>query len=217
MAVSPHLDDAVFGCGELIASRRGAAVVTIFAGIPDQSAPLPEWDACCGFSSAREALAARRQEDAAALRLLGAQPCWLQFLDGQYAPGAALPDISLRLDRELRRHGARTVAIPLGLFHSDHRLAHDAALRLLSRERTWIAYADALYRRIPGVVEARLAALQAGGIAVSPVRIPTPKDSFGKKQRAVACYASQIKGLATAGRPGHADALAAERYWRLSA
>jgi hypothetical protein len=34
LVVSPHLDDAVFGCGELIASRPGATVARLFAGPP---------------------------------------------------------------------------------------------------------------------------------------------------------------------------------------
>lgn len=34
LVVSPHLDDAVLSCGCWLASRPGAAVVTVFAGRP---------------------------------------------------------------------------------------------------------------------------------------------------------------------------------------
>ena len=35
------------------------------------------------------------------------------------------------------------------------------------------------------------------------------------KHMAVRCYGSQLKGLATPGRPGHADIAQPEGYWKL--
>ena len=60
---------------------------------------------------------------------------WLDFLDSQYGdtPQAdAIADALLRIVRE-RRPDA--VLLPAGLFHSDHALAHDAALRLRQRDQ----------------------------------------------------------------------------------
>jgi len=52
--ISPHLDDAVFGAGELIAAHPGAIVITAFAGIPSGDG-LTGWDRDCGFRGSREA------------------------------------------------------------------------------------------------------------------------------------------------------------------
>ena len=223
LVVSPHLDDAVLACGAWIAAHAGVRVLTVFAGAPRTSAPPTEWDAACGFADAAEAIAARRAEDRAALALLGAEPEWLDWCDDQYgvpAPeGALVADVSADLRRALERHDPHAVLVPLGLFHRDHERTHDAGLALLEEHhtRTWYAYEDALYRAIPGLVQRRLRRLAERRVTATPE--PTPertRGASGRKRRALACYASQLRGLATPGRPGHADALAAERLWRLT-
>jgi len=218
LVVSPHLDDAVLGCGAWIAAHAGTRVLTVFAGAPrgaSVSGPT-EWDAACGFGSAAEAIAARRAEDRAALALLGAEPEWLDWCDDQYGQPAPAGAITADLRRALERHDPRAVLVPLGLFHRDHASAHQAALPLVGeqRGRAWYAYEDALYRAIPGLVQGRLVGLEQGGVTATPA--PAVAAS-GAKRRALACYASQLRGLATPGRPGHADALATERLWRLTA
>ena len=92
LAISPHLDDAVFSCGELLASAPGAKVVTVFAGGPPAGASMTSWDADCGFRADDDVIAARRGEDARALEMLGASPVWLPFWDDQYARAPALAD-----------------------------------------------------------------------------------------------------------------------------
>ncbi|MCV5262168.1 PIG-L family deacetylase, partial [Escherichia coli] len=76
LVISPHLDDGVFGCGQLLAAHPGSTVLTVFAGVPE-AAPAPEWDRRCGFTSAQAAMAARREEDRRALTRLAARPLWL--------------------------------------------------------------------------------------------------------------------------------------------
>lgn len=209
--ISPHLDDAVFSCGALMLAHPGARAITVFAGVPDASAPLPEWDASCGFSSAREAMRARRREDAAALALLGARPLWLDFLDAQYAPAPDPDALASALRDALDHVGAARVAAPLGLFHSDHKLVSRAAFELArGGRREWLFYEDALYRRIPRAVDERLAELT--GMRLAPSAAPPLHE---KKSAAIACYASQLRGLATPGRPGHEDLAGPERYWRM--
>ena len=68
--LSPHLDDAVFSCGDLIAASGEAVVATVCAGMPPSRETLTEWNAVCGFGSARHAITARREEDRAALSAL---------------------------------------------------------------------------------------------------------------------------------------------------
>ena len=217
--ISPHLDDAVFGCGELLAAHPGSVVITVFAGVPAAGTPVPEWDRACGFSSPREALLERRREDRRALAALRARPCWLALLDAQYRSPPGQDVITERLERALLRHAARTVLLPMGLFHSDHRLVHEAALALARREprREWLAYEEPNYRRVPGLLEERLQALRALGFDVTREALAPDDTKKIAKARAVRCYTSQLRGLQSAGRPGDADLLANERYWRIAA
>jgi len=211
--ISPHLDDAVFGAGELIAAHPGAVVITAFAGVPPGDV-LTGWDRDCGFNGSREAIFARRREDADALDLLGATPCWLPFCDAQYAPSPEQGAVRAALALELERHAPDVVAFPLGLFHSDHQLVARAAVELVDGERLWLAYEDALYRAIPGAVESRLAELATSGLRAEGMALSAK--SAALKQRAVRCYASQLRGIGTPGRPGQDDLARPERYWRLA-
>jgi LmbE family N-acetylglucosaminyl deacetylase len=93
VVVSPHLDDAAFSVGALVAdlSRAGRAItnLTVFAGDPSSTEPAGVWDRRAGFASAGAAAATRRAEDERASRLLGMKPVWLSFHDNQYADDRA--------------------------------------------------------------------------------------------------------------------------------
>ncbi|WP_053572258.1 PIG-L family deacetylase [Caballeronia cordobensis] len=219
LIVSPHLDDAVFSCGEAIAGAPGTIVCTLFAGAP-REALVTGWDTQCGFTNADRAMHARRDEDAAALDALGARPVHLGFLDSQYAgDDPAAPDaIAAALSDVIRTTACRALYIPLGLFHSDHDLAHRACLIawLADTALRCIAYEDALYRRMNGLVQMRLAGLANDGIVVTPVscRIDTASlaSHHEAKQRAVSRYHSQLKAF---GPNGYDDVFAPERFWTL--
>ncbi|MDR5780666.1 PIG-L family deacetylase [Caballeronia sp. LZ065] len=88
LVISPHLDDAVFSCGALLAAGTDALVCTVFAGTPEMPM-VTGWDTACGFSDAHQAMEARRAEDIAALEILGARARHLSFLDSQYADDEA--------------------------------------------------------------------------------------------------------------------------------
>jgi len=217
VVLSPHLDDAVFGCGQLIAAHAGATVVTVLAGRPPRHAPLAPWDADAGFTEGDDVIAIRSDEDRRALHVLGARPRWLEFCDSQYGVTPPAGHVTDALDAAIGAAAATAVVVPLGLFHSDHRLVHDAALAVLARRRrlSWLAYEDAMYRRIPGLVADRLARLRAAGI--TPAWVGGETGHGRLKRRAVAEYRSQLRALTTPGRPGYDDALAPEGYWRLAA
>jgi LmbE family N-acetylglucosaminyl deacetylase len=221
LVISPHLDDAVFSCGALLAASPDAVVCTVFAGVPEE-ALVTDWDAQCGFADAYQAMHARRAEDSAALDALGARALHLPFLDSQYAAsgtqtrtdiGAALADVIHRTDCD-------AVLIPSGLFHSDHELVHGVALGvcLSDASRECIAYEDALYRRMEGLVQKRLADLGSKRIEATPLLDPIDPGvlarSFETKQRAVRCYASQLRAF---GPHGYDDVRAPERFWTLRA
>jgi len=216
VVVSPHLDDAVLGCSALLSQHDGAVVVTVFAGRPPASARLPPWDQAAGFRPGDDVVGARRAEDRAALEIFGAEPVWLPFLDSQYGDSPAVEAIVPVLESALMEAKPATVCIPLGLFHSDHVSTHAAALRLLRRcpQWQWLAYEEPMYRRVPRALDDRFTALSAAGLAIRLFGSAAPPPH---KPRALACYASQLRALGTPGRPGHADALAPERYWALSA
>jgi len=131
--ISPHLDDAVFSCGMVIADSPGTHVITIFAGAPPPDTPAPAWDRDAGFASARQAVEARREEDRRALAVLGAEAIWLDYWDGQYGRHYRPADIASGIRRVLRIQSDGLVLAPLGLFHPDHVLVHEAC-RLLMEE-----------------------------------------------------------------------------------
>ena len=230
--VSPHLDDAVFGCGALLAAHPGAVVVTALAGGPPPSRDrVTSWDVACGFAAGDDVIAGRRAEDRESLALLGATPVWLDFWDAQYGRATSPSELGESLARTLPP-GPGPVFLPLGLFHSDHLLTAAASLPLVRAfpGRRFFAYEEAFYRRIAGLREQALARLAAHDIAAepadpadldsSPRSLPrglplTSADCLERKRRAVHCYHSQLRGLTTPGRPGLEDAFAPERFWRL--
>src|SRR5690348_12642328 len=124
--VSPHLDDAVFACGEWIASSARPVVVTVFAGAQAGGTALTAWDAECGFRDGDDVIALRREEDRAALDVLAAKPIWLDFRDDQYGEPRTTQAISAALARVIEREQVSAIHLPLGLFHADHRRASDA-------------------------------------------------------------------------------------------
>jgi LmbE family N-acetylglucosaminyl deacetylase len=216
LVVSPHLDDAVFACGDLLASYRPGVVVTVFAGAPRRYGRLTDWDQSCGFAQGDDVVAARRAEDRAALAILGARPIWLDFLDAQYGPSPSPGDIAAALAQTIEAEVPSAVFFPLGLFHSDHQLVHAACLDLMPRQPqvTWFVYEDALYRASTDQSHAKRADLGAAGYTLHDAGIAIRHDR-DLKQRAAAQYASQLRGLVTPGRPGVADLTAPERYWRV--
>lgn len=216
--VSPHLDDAVFACGRLLASNADAIVATVFAAPPAPGTPPTEWDRAGGFTEGDDVVGSRREEDRQALALLNAWPLWLELPDSQYAPSPPLSEITDRLHALLVQCEPQAVFFPLGLFHADHRLTREAVLALLPACSgcSWYAYEDALYRRLPGQWKAGMAALARAGLGASSVGFAEADDAGERKRRAVACYGSQLRALGTPGRPGCADLAAAESYWRIS-
>lgn len=210
VVVSPHLDDAVFGCGQLLAAHPGSTVVTVFAGMP-QHAPLTEWDERCGFTDAAQAMTLRREEDRIALSLLEARPAWLEFLDHQYAPLPSPEAVARALQSLLLELAPDTVLFPLGLFHSDHLLVHEACVQALHAlpEAMCIAYEDVPYRAMRGLLQQRLMVLAQANVCLTPLRLRAEGSAL-LKAHAVQAYESQLRGL---GPGGHNDAAAPERGW----
>jgi LmbE family N-acetylglucosaminyl deacetylase len=221
LVVSPHLDDAVFSCGQVLAQAPGSVVVTVFAGIPARDTAAPPWDRRAGFRTADEAMRSRRDEDRRALDMLDARPLWLDFLDDQYGAPAATTAIAARLADTIDAYPGFGVLAPAGLFHRDHLQVQQAVLSLLREHeraggasRVWRFYEDVPYRRIEGLMARRVIGWRENGWIGHPVGAPAGNrtDGAAAKAAAVEAYASQIALF-----EGHmrTDLREPESYWRL--
>jgi LmbE family N-acetylglucosaminyl deacetylase len=216
--VSPHLDDAAFGCAALLATYSGACVCTVFAGMPAH-VQSTEWDRAAGFDDSTQAMRERRREDDRALAHFGARAIRLPFLDGQYG---TLPDAARLADEIARVYECActvdtSLVVPLGVRHPDHVRVGEAWARLLrtGRVASCIVYEDAIHRTARGAVEKRLAALAAGGLHAAPLDESWRPERLGARalsirRRAVLEYASQLRAF-DARFP--ADLARPERYW----
>ncbi len=226
VVVSPHFDDAAMGAGLVLLTYPGSTVVTVLAGeppsYPDEVSP---WDAAGGFVSGDDVVAVRREEDRAAMALLGAEPVWLEFPDHQYLPVAERPtpeDVAPALEEAVRASGASAVFLPMGIANPDHVLTHDAGL--LARAAigddegapTWFCYEDHGYKHLPGMLAWRVSKLFGSGIWPTPAIVPVELD-MAAKTAAIMAYKTQIPPL-------EQDHMLAERiagnvpeqYWRLA-
>jgi LmbE family N-acetylglucosaminyl deacetylase len=123
VVVSPHLDDAALSLGATIAyaTRAGVpvTVLTVFAGDPGSGEPAGVWDGLCGFATAGDAARLRREEDARACAILGAEPVWLPFADQDYCGPRNGDEIWAGVEPFVAE--AALVLIPgYPLVHSDH-------------------------------------------------------------------------------------------------
>ena len=214
--ISPHLDDGVLSCGDLLAAHPGAVMVTIFAGQPPDYPPLTSWDERGGFEEGADVVAVRREEDRQALTVLGARPVWLPFPDPQYGSRPNTREVAHALVDALDEILPDAVAMPLGIFHDDHILTGDAAIDALGRRPswTWLVYADAIYRRVPDLVDRRLQQLSGLRLTMRELDVRGVR-AADQKRRAVACYASQVRALERSWDGGASDAFEPERYWQI--
>ncbi len=106
--------------------------------------------------------------------------------------------------------------LPLGLNHSDHRRARDAAIaarRAGVRVRAWLLHEDVLYRAHPGAVGAALRELCGSGLVIARARLPAAPVT--RKLTALTRYRWQLMPLLDAHGVLIADVLRRERYWRI--
>jgi LmbE family N-acetylglucosaminyl deacetylase len=192
LIVSPHLDDAVFSCGQLLVAHPGSVVVTVLAGTPSSAQPLTGWDRETGFSSAPEAVRARLEEDTRACALVGAVTVRLGLLDGQYdRPPDHHARLRVELERVIAEHAPGPVFVPLGIRHPDHievgSIARDVATALRAEV---VVYEELPYRVAePEEQVAARARIAAEGWALEP-RVEI-LGSIATKQAAIDCYISQ--------------------------
>src|SRR6516164_1263685 len=82
--LSPHFDDAVLSCWQVLEAGGDVTVVNVFTASPPAGRPVPWWDRLTGARDSIARMAERRAEDRAALALAGCESLSLGLLDDQY-------------------------------------------------------------------------------------------------------------------------------------
>jgi len=203
---SPHLDDAIYSCGGLIAdqvrSGQPTEIWTICAGDPPEGPLSPFAEILhASWGLGRDAPASRRAEDIAACKIVGATCRHFSFLDAIYRSGpdgewlynpdtlmdevhpADAPQVeTLRavLDPLLRPDDVLFCPLTVG-GHADHRLTRRAVERL-GRSLTYFADFPYVQNQVPDPL--------TNGMQLE-VR-PVSAEGLGQWQAGIAAYASQL-------------------------
>jgi LmbE family N-acetylglucosaminyl deacetylase len=186
-----------------------------------------DWDACGGFVAGDDVVAARREEDLAALQTLAASHVWLDVADHQYLSKEqrqSPEEVAPALKAAIEQLGPTAVFLPMGIANPDHVVTHDAGLIARSelvtgdsgRDTEWFCYEDHGYKHIPGMLAWRVAKLFKSGLWPTPAIVPVEPD-MTLKRLAIECYKSQIPPL----ERDHAlserlDGNVPEQYWRIA-
>ncbi|HEV3035180.1 MAG TPA: PIG-L family deacetylase [Solirubrobacteraceae bacterium] len=146
LLLSPHWDDAVLSCWNLLERKGELNVVNLFAGIPSPGR-AGTWEAVCGARDSSERARTRIAEDARALARAGREPLGLALLDAKYRGRRADVDLNA-LDRALSEAvpSASRVYVPAGIgAHPDHVSARDYGRLLLRSGMPVTLYAELPY------------------------------------------------------------------------
>src|SRR5580692_7255333 len=110
-------------------------VITVLAGRPPSYPETPSpWDALGGFKSGDDVVAVRREEDRAAMSVLGADYVWLDFPDHQYLAPKDRPkpeEVRPVLEAAILDCEPTAVFFPMGLANPDHVMCHEATRPLV--------------------------------------------------------------------------------------
>lgn len=212
--LSPHLDDAVLSCGgamqALVAQDEDVLVVNIFAGVPDYGRLSPyALELHHQWGNPADPVAARRAEDEAALRSLGAQVWNWDFVDciyrfegddffytsrdalfGRVDPRDTnvLPRLAIAFAQLRNTYPEATFYAPLAVgHHVDHQITRAAAVALERLGAEVIFYEDFPYAIDPPAVEQARAEL--GPADWESITVPVDIEA---KIAAIGYYRSQI-------------------------
>jgi hypothetical protein len=211
--LSPHFDDAVLSCWDVLASAGEVLVVNVFAGEPP-AGTLGWWDELAGASDSAATVRTRVKEDRQALALAGRASVNLPFLDSQYRQGDQAPGEIVQALRGVLVTDARIYApASLGDHHLDHTAVRAAALALRAEGADVTLYADLPHATVFGwprwvldgssseadpAGEGWATQLQETGVPVERMVAAThrlsPKEHAAKLE-AVLSYASQVAPL----------------------
>jgi hypothetical protein len=228
--LSPHLDDAVLSCWQVLTEPGELFVVNVFAGIPGNLRAPAWWDRYTGATDSAARVRERIDEDREALALAGRTAVNLGFLDEQYRDDEQALDPLIEEIGRLLPAGATVYAPAAFASHTDHALVRAAALRLRAAGFDVSLYADLPHANVHGLpawvrnshrpaskdlVGAAWEHALAGSGAMGPTVHELDPDAHSRKLAAVAMYGTQIGALAElVGRPlSDRDALGYEVVW----
>ena len=213
VVVSPHLDDGVLSLGAAISRATAAGiaevvVLTVCGGDVTSEQTASGWDVLGGFATEGEATRARRTEDAAACRLVGAAPVWLPFRDGAYTRDRD-DEATARAVAEATANADAAFIPGFPLLHHDHVWLAQLLLRARLPCRSMWLYAEQPYthrsRGIPPAPPDSVRSALSFWPAWSRVRVGIRDRA--RKQKAIRTYRSQLRGLRFGG-VGHARLIA---------
>jgi LmbE family N-acetylglucosaminyl deacetylase len=207
VVISPHLDDAVFSCGALIAKHQ-TRVVSICSGMPAEEVPPGDFDVMAGFRSGADAIRQRRVEDVQAAAVLGCEMVHMGCVEDQYDRESGHPDrVRRAVDAALESVEAGDILLgPLGLRNPDHELVRYAFCdRVVAMDCAAWLYEELPYRALwPQHV---IPAIKASGCDAASEYFGDTAPAI--KHRALRCYVTQLVGMDTQ------PLLLPERYHRL--
>lgn len=196
IVLSPHLDDAVFSCGALLAKHE-AMVITICAGIPAEDVKPSHFDVMAGFPTAADAIRERRVEDLRAAAVLGIETVHSPCLEEQYDrhPDHAKRVRAAVFDALASIKDEEILLGPLGLRHPDHEAVAAAFLEFIAERRSGRAW---LYEELPyrALWPEYIGPAAAGAGCESPTEYFTDT-APAIKHRALRCYTTQLVGMDT--------------------
>jgi LmbE family N-acetylglucosaminyl deacetylase len=198
VAVSPHLDDAAFSVGGTLAALADAGyevtVVTCFTrSVPDPAGFALACQLDKGLPADVDYMALRRDEDAAAMAVLGATPLHLDLPEAPHRGYTSAPDLFAGVhdgDDVWRSVCAALADVPGDLWlapqalggHVDH-LQVLRAVAALDRPVLWWRDSPYVLREPDAVPGPDL----PGGL--TPLELP---QDLARRADACACYASQL-------------------------
>jgi LmbE family N-acetylglucosaminyl deacetylase len=240
LVLSPHADDAVFGCwSALDQGDREVVVVNVFAGLPPPGTS-GGWDRECGVPDSVEMMKRRRMEDERALARVDVTPVHLDFLDMQYtAEDRDIEAIAAGVKTAVSGWSELYAPAAAGGYtkllgaqgltlapHPDHEAVREAAGALARPGIPTYFYAEIPYasgdargRTWPHGLTDFTPVLEAGvGGAVRPLIHEHSDESLARRREAVAQYTTQVARLEEGVGPFASDdaVLRYEVLWCLS-
>lgn len=218
--VSTHLDDVTLSCGYYLIEHPGTNVITAMAGAPKIHCN-DDWNAITtGKDYAPDAINVRKEEDVAGMRVLKANPSYLDLWDAPYLDGKNQDEqqIAGKLGSFMTKNNIKSVVAPLGFHHSDHIAVSNASAKVAKDLNLDLYYyLDMPYAlTYPDEFKERLAELANKGLELQPLEQVNSKGNI--KETIFKLYKSQFEPVRNDHFAHFEDSLiASEQYWQVLA
>jgi LmbE family N-acetylglucosaminyl deacetylase len=213
--LSPHLDDVALSSGghswQQVQAGDRVLVVVIFAGSPPADVPLSpfaqELHAQWGYLT--DTVARRRQEDLAALALLGVEALhwsyadciYRQALNGHFpydSEEALLGEVHPAEEGLVAELASRLTALPLeqsGMVYTPMGVGHHVDHQIVRRAAEMCGHALVYYEDYPYAEDPQATHSALEGRQWQTELVPLSEEALEAKIAAIACYHSQLSVL----------------------